>query len=178
MSLWSKGTAYFLRIQKSGKQNLQPSSPKDSIRFYRKEVREGNDPISLEESVVASVLITDDEDSILEYFEDILYEVGFDVYTARDGQEAIEMMEGLKPDIMLADLMMPRLGGIQLIDSIRAVNNNIPIVVITGVGNSAEEEKALKAGANVVLPKPLQIEKLEEVLLSLVGKNIHSDHDL
>lgn len=127
---------------------------------------------------MASVLITDDEESILEFFENTLSEVGFDVYTARDGQEALEMMVSLQPDLMLVDLMMPRLGGVGLIKAVRKEDQNIPILVITGANDDALEQEAKDHGANACLPKPLEFSLLEAEILRLVGNNIDTDHEL
>tara|TARA_B100001094_G_C17952305_1_gene681188 strand:- start:122 stop:505 length:384 start_codon:yes stop_codon:yes gene_type:complete len=124
-----------------------------------------------------SILITDDEESILEYFEDVLSDMGLDVYAARDGQEALEMLENLQPDLMLVDLMMPKVDGIQLIETIRKADKKIPVIVVSGTEDDRKKAAAKSKGANVVLPKPLDLSEFENTIWQLLdNQRLIEDH--
>ena len=122
-------------------------------------------------------MITDDEESILEYFEDVLSDMGLDVYAARDGQEALEMLENLQPDLMLVDLMMPKVDGIQLIETIRKADKKIPVIVVSGTEDDRKKAAAKSKGANVVLPKPLDLSEFENTIWQLLdNQRLIEDH--
>ena len=84
---------------------------------------------------------------------------GYEVWLARDGQLAVETASDHKPDILLLDLGMPRLDGVQVIEAVRGWSS-APILVISGRSGSAEKVEALDAGADDYVTKPFSMDEL------------------
>jgi len=104
---------------------------------------------------------------LISYFDSEVYEFT----EAENGQEALKIVLNSRPDVILTDLMMPKLGGAALIRTLRQMNDyaTIPIIALTAGGNDLQAE-AKVAGANIVLTKPLrkaQVVPLVEEFLSL-----------
>lgn len=112
------------------------------------------------------VLLTiDDEDavrsSIAAFFEDC----GFDVMQACDGRQGIEMFHEQRPDVVITDLRMPHLDGLAVVDEINRIDENLPVIVLSGTGVLADAVLALRRGAWDYLAKPvLDLVELEMVV--------------
>jgi two-component system, NtrC family, nitrogen regulation response regulator NtrX len=107
-----------------------------------------------------TILIVDDEPSILQSLSGILSDEGFDVLTAANGYEALKMIEAESPDLVLLDIWMPGLDGIETLKEIKKHNPHIQVVIITGHGNVETAVKAAKTGAFDLIEKPLSIDKI------------------
>lgn len=111
------------------------------------------------------ILIVDDElairDSLQAYLEDFDYEV----FTADGGQQGIDKFYSLKPDIVITDLRMPEVGGLELIGEISQNNDEIPIVVISGTGVIQDSIEAIRRGAWDYISKPIvDLDELKHIL--------------
>ena len=102
------------------------------------------------------VLIVDDETDVRATLGDYLREEGFDVLEAANGLEAMLQVRRVRPRAVVLDLMMPRLGGLEILKWIRAFDPAIGVVIVTGAEDSALHRQALALGALAVLGKPLQ----------------------
>ena len=107
-----------------------------------------------------SLLIVDDEPFILQSLSGILSDEGFDVTTATNGYEALKLIEDQAPDLVLLDVWMPGLGGIETLQEIKKNNPHIQVIIITGHGNIETAVKATKIGAFDLIEKPLSIDKV------------------
>ncbi len=107
-----------------------------------------------------SVLIVDDEPSILQSFEGLLTDEGFEVMTASNGYEALKVIEQFTPDIVLLDIWMPGIDGIETLKEIRAAHPHIPVIMVTGHGTIETAVNATKIGAFDFIEKPLSIDKV------------------
>jgi two-component system nitrogen regulation response regulator NtrX len=107
-----------------------------------------------------AVLIVDDEVSIIESLEGILSDDGFEVMHAFNGYEALKKIEADSPDIVLLDIWMPGMDGIETLKEIKRIAPNLPVVMITGHGTIESAVDATKAGAYDFLEKPLSIDKV------------------
>ena len=90
------------------------------------------------------VLICEDEKSVQEYLRDILNKKDCEIFTAEDGQEAINKAKQINPDLILLDIRMPKLNGLEAAKKIRSFNKNAKLIFITGFESpelSKEEEK-------------------------------------
>lgn len=107
------------------------------------------------------VLIVDDNEHNLELIQAFLDELEGDLRVARDGAEALEIIEGWVPDIVLLDIMMPRMSGYQVCERIKSKpeTRDIPIVMVTALNEVGDVERAVDAGADDFLTKP--VNKLE-----------------
>lgn len=107
-----------------------------------------------------AVLIVDDEATIIESLEGILSDDGFEVMHAFNGYEALKKIETLSPDIVLLDIWMPGMDGIETLKEIKKIAPHLPVVMITGHGTIESAVDATKSGAYDFLEKPLSIDKV------------------
>ncbi len=107
-----------------------------------------------------AVLIVDDETTIIESLEGILSDDGFEVIHAYNGYEALKKIEAESPDIILLDIWMPGMDGIETLKEIKKSFPSIPVVMITGHGTIESAVDATKSGAYDFLEKPLSIDKV------------------
>ncbi|OGR12090.1 MAG: Fis family transcriptional regulator [Desulfobacterales bacterium RIFOXYA12_FULL_46_15] len=107
-----------------------------------------------------AVLIVDDETTIIESLEGILSDDGFEVIHAYNGYEALKKIETASPDIVLLDIWMPGMDGIETLKEIKKIAPNLPVVMITGHGSIESAVDATKSGAYDFLEKPLSLDKV------------------
>jgi CheY-like chemotaxis protein len=121
-----------------------------------------------------SILIVDDEQHIRLLIEQALEELaddGVDLFTAADGEEALEVIEAQHPDLVFLDVMMPRKNGF---DVCRAVKQDLGltdthVVLLTAKGQAYDREQGLAAGADAYLTKPFDPDQLLELARGVVG---------
>jgi two-component system nitrogen regulation response regulator NtrX len=111
-----------------------------------------------------TVLVVDDEQSILQSLQGILSDEGLEVITAASGPVAIDKIDEVMPDIVLLDIWMPDMDGIETLVKIKASHSGLPVVMMSGHGTIETAVKATKLGAYDFIEKPLSLEK---VLLSI-----------
>jgi chemosensory pili system protein ChpA (sensor histidine kinase/response regulator) len=89
-------------------------------------------------------------------------DAGFEVRTARDGLEAIEIIKGKRPDLVLVDLEMPRMNGLELTAHLRAnqATHEVPVIMITSRSTEKHRREAKTMGVNVYLTKPFMEDEL------------------
>ncbi len=110
------------------------------------------------------ILVADDERSIRLMLETGLALNGFRVTCARTGREALELASGGQFDAVLSDIYMPDGGGLELVDSLRAINPNLPIVLMTAQGSLEVAVQAVQRGASDFIGKPFDISAVVELL--------------
>ena len=110
------------------------------------------------------ILIVDDEQDIRDGSERILTRMKFDVSTAANGQEALEVFQEIKPDIVLLDLKMPGMDGMEVLERIRNIDDNTIVIVITGYATVETAIEAMKQGAYDFIPKPFDPDQLRIVV--------------
>lgn len=117
---------------------------------------------------MAKILIVDDSPVVKKIITTNLVKEGYEVIDASDGASALEIIQEEKIDFLITDLNMPKMDGMQLIKELRKNPSYkwLPIVMLTT--NPSEEEKALEAGANLYLKKPVRF----EVLLETIQKHV------
>ncbi|HZI94094.1 MAG TPA: sigma-54 dependent transcriptional regulator, partial [Patescibacteria group bacterium] len=108
----------------------------------------------------ARILIADDDPDILQVLGDRLSAQGYDVATARDGIEALETLRSDPPDLVLLDLMMPRMGGMEVLQRIREENLDVTALVITATGSVRTAVDAMRNGAYDFLMKPFDPQQI------------------
>lgn len=107
-----------------------------------------------------SILIVDDEPSILQSLGGLLSDEGFGVATAANGYEALKIVDTESPDLVLLDIWMPGIDGIETLKEIKKNNPHIQVIIISGHGNIETAVKATKLGAFDLIEKPLSIDKV------------------
>ncbi len=116
------------------------------------------------------VLLVEDAPFLRYAFGRLLRLQGFDVKEANDGQDALDCVSEFKPQLVLTDLMMPVMGGLELIDKLRRLpaTAKIPVVAITADVTSHAEEQARQAGADDFIAKPIDLPELLARLRNLI----------
>lgn len=107
-----------------------------------------------------SILIVDDESSILKSLSGLLSDEGFEVQTATNGYEALKIIDAESPDLVLLDIWMPGIDGIETLKEIKKNNPYIQVIIISGHGTIETAVKATKLGAFDLIEKPLSIDKV------------------
>jgi len=107
-----------------------------------------------------SILIVDDEPSILQSLSGLLSDEGFEVLTAANGYEALKIVNTEFPDLVLLDIWMPGIDGIETLKEIKKDNPYIQVIIISGHGTIETAVKATKLGAFDLIEKPLSIDKI------------------
>ncbi len=107
-----------------------------------------------------SILIVDDEPTILRSLGGLLSDEGFEVLTASNGYEALKIIDVESPDLVLLDIWMPGIDGIETLKEIKKNNDFIQVVIITGHGTIETAVNATKLGAYDFIEKPLSIDKV------------------
>ena len=122
----------------------------------------------IKENLVA--LVVDDSLSARRSLAEFVKDIGYDVRMARDGIEALEVIDQKKPDIILVDLEMPRMNGLEMTSHIRSksATKDIPIIMITSRSTEKHREMAENAGVNNYLTKPFSEDELLESIQNLL----------
>jgi len=106
------------------------------------------------------ILIVEDEPSISEAVEAYIKRAGYDTLTAFDGQEALKLWQEQQPDLIVLDLMLPKLNGVDVCKIIRAENSQVPIIMLTAKSSDADIVNGLDSGANDYMSKPFSMRVL------------------
>lgn len=118
------------------------------------------------------ILLADDQPTLVTVTTHFLENMGFEVHSARDGQEAVERVRALKPDLILMDVRMPVLEGPQAIQAIRAdadpAIRAVPIISLSGQPGPVDQERCLAAGATMHLSKPFGVKELDAAIRRFV----------
>ena len=116
------------------------------------------------------ILIVDDEPNLVKLLESRLKSNGYEVISASDGQQGLDRVRQDKPDLVILDLMLPKLHGYEVCKQLRAdsVHKDIPIVMLTASGKAGDIQEGLNQGANAYIAKPFQPEALLGIIKALI----------
>lgn len=119
------------------------------------------------------ILIVEDEPVFRSMLDSWLSSLGAVTVVAEDGLDALEKMSGIKPDLMICDIAMPRMNGLKLVEHVRTMGDSMPILVISATENMAEIAHALRLGVQDVLLKPVKdLNRLRETVFSCLYPNM------
>ncbi len=110
------------------------------------------------------ILVVDDNPHMCNLLVDILEIYDCQGFKAKDGEEALSRLRNESFDLVITDLRMPNLGGMDLLKSIKEENPSLPVVVITAFGKSDTERDVLAARADGYLAKPFKVNEIEDLL--------------
>lgn len=110
------------------------------------------------------VLVVDDEENLRLVLRTLLRRHGYEVETAESGEDALGMVDSFGPDVVLTDVRMPKMGGLDLLTTLKAKGNEATVIVMSAYGNMDQALEAMKAGAYDYVQKPF---KPDEVVLAL-----------
>jgi len=111
------------------------------------------------------ILVVDDEVETCDLLKRYLTKKGFQVYTALSGEDAVNIVKEERPHIVLLDIRMPGMGGIEALKKIKEIDREIGVVMITAVKEEETAKEILKLGADDYITKPMDLKYLDNVLM-------------
>lgn len=119
----------------------------------------------------ASILLVEDEENLHEALKLNLELEGYEVTSAFDGISALQSVQNEYFDLIIMDVMLPEMDGINVTETIRISNNEVPILILSAKNSSADRVLGLKKGADDYLTKPFNLEELLLRVIKLINKN-------
>lgn len=116
--------------------------------------------------------MVDDQESMRTLLKDMLEVIGYEVTVADGGDEALRLMHTSQFDLVLTDLNMPSMDGTALLRAIKAINAEMPVVIITGYGTFHTEKRVMREGANGYISKPCTLAKIENTLAGVFSSKV------
>jgi len=110
------------------------------------------------------VLVVDDEPDAVELLQEFLTAKGYEVCTAGDGEEALRQVKEQRPHLILLDVRMPKMNGLEVLKRVREIDREVGIIMVTAVNEEETGREALKLGAFEYITKPLDLQYLERSL--------------
>ena len=126
---------------------------------------------------MANILICDDEKDIVNALKIYLSDPEYTLFEAYNGQEALEIMEREHIDLVISDVMMPRMDGLELTAALRGAKIDLPVLIITAKGQMEDMERGFRAGTDDYMVKPFSYEELDARLRALIrrGPALHGN---
>jgi two-component system, response regulator, stage 0 sporulation protein F len=118
---------------------------------------------------MAKLLIVDDEMDIREFAKNFFKKRNIDVYTASGGIEALKIIEKEKPDLVLLDVHMEEMSGLEVLKKLRQDKNDIKAIMVTGVEDEQMINEANSWGVKGYIHKPLVLEELKDIVMKELG---------
>ena len=125
------------------------------------------------------ILVVDDEPFNVDYLEQELEDLEYDTESAYDGEEALEQVAATSPDLILLDIMMPKLNGFQVLERLQAdsATRDIPVIIISAMTDMESIVRGIEMGAEDYLPKPFEPALLEARIKAGVQKKVWRDKE-
>ena len=120
---------------------------------------------------MAKILVVDDAAFMRKVIKDTLNKAGYtDVHEAVDGANAVEQYNALKPDLVLMDITMPNMDGLEALKAIRAADSSANVVMCSAMGQETMVIDAIRSGAKDFIVKPFKPERVLKTVTSIVGE--------
>lgn len=118
------------------------------------------------------LLLVEDEEELIKIVETYFRDEGFDVRVTLSAEEALALLSGFSPDIIVSDVKMGRMDGFEFLEAVRKMPqaNNIPLVFLTIVDDRSSVERAMKLGASGYITKPFDVEELHEKIIEVLAE--------
>ncbi|HZY30020.1 MAG TPA: response regulator, partial [Candidatus Methylomirabilis sp.] len=114
--------------------------------------------------MAAQVLVVDDDPATVELLREFLSAKGYEVITASDGDEALRKVKEERPHLILLDIQMPKMDGLEVLRRLREIDKEVGVIMITGVNEQEIARQAMALGAFDYIVKPLDLPYLEQSL--------------
>ncbi len=119
---------------------------------------------SKEVKMAGRVLVVDDDPNVQEILREFLSAKGYEVISAGDGAEGLRRVKEERPHLILLDIQMPKMDGLEVLRQLRAIDPAVGVIMITGVNEEEIARKAMELGAFDYIVKPLDLPYLEQSL--------------
>lgn len=116
------------------------------------------------------ILIVDDEANMCSIIQDILSEEGYQVMVAENGSEALQVVRKITPDLIITDINMPCMGGLELLREVKSLHTDVQFIIMTAFGELETYLNAMSNGAFDYITKPLNIEMLKIMVAKVLGQ--------
>jgi len=110
------------------------------------------------------ILVVDDEEGALDLFHTILTDEGYDVSLANGGEEALNLFKSIPFNLVITDIKMPVMDGLQLLQEIRKMGSKTDVIMVTAYGEVESYLKAMSLGAAEYINKPIRIKELKRIV--------------
>lgn len=120
-------------------------------------------------NIKPTVLICDDEEGIRESLRLIL-EDKYDLKFANNGLEALELLKTLEPNLMLLDIKMPKMHGMDILKQVKKMRPKLPVIIVTGYQSVEMAQEAIKLGAADYIPKPFEAKQIMKTVSELINR--------
>src|SRR5881396_2207883 len=118
-----------------------------------------------------SILVVDDDRSVRSYLSDFLTSCGYSIECAESGDQAVARLSaGYIPSLIVLDIVMPGINGIEVLESVKKINSSIPVIILSAAGQTKTVVEAMKMGAADFLVKPFEEQELELAIENVVEK--------
>lgn len=116
------------------------------------------------------VLVVEDNELNLKLFCDLLRAHGYETEPVRDGRDAVERARAFEPDLVITDIQLPHISGLEIIETLKGDPelSGIPIMAVTAYATRSDEERIRAAGAEAYVSKPISVMKFAESVAALV----------
>jgi len=121
-------------------------------------------PQPREEKMAARVLVVDDDPSAVELLQEFLTAKGYQVLTASNGAEALRKVKEERPHLVLLDVRMPKMDGLDVLRQLRAIDQTVGVIMVTAANEEETGRQAMALGAFDYITKPLDLPYLEQSL--------------
>ena len=127
------------------------------------------DTKQLNKEAGASILVVDDEEFMLQSLSKLLSLMGFDTSTANCGEKALQVMRNKSFDLIITDINMPGMSGMDLLKCVKEKDPNLPVIIITGFGAEKAKEMAEQNNADGFLPKPFRMNDIKDMIEKILA---------
>src|ERR1051326_6742998 len=118
-----------------------------------------------------SILVVDDDRSVRSYLSDFLTSCGYSIETAESGDQAVARLSaGYIPSLMVLDIVMPGINGIEVLENVKKINTTIPVIILSAAGQTKTVVDAMKMGAADFLVKPFEEQEMELAIQNVLEK--------
>jgi PAS domain S-box-containing protein len=157
-----KGSCFSVALPYEMSQSSAPESPTVSTTLP---------PVVIDPDNAPLILLAEDNEANIQTFSSYLTAINYRIVTARNGEEAVAMAKAESPDIILMDIQMPDMDGLEAIALIRADETiaAIPIIALTALAMEGDRERCLAAGANEYLSKPIKFRQLNSAIQRILA---------
>ncbi len=117
------------------------------------------------------IIVADDELRIRMLYEEVLTEMGYDVQSAKDGNEAWEHFQKERPDLLILDVKMPEMHGFDLLEKIRGEDHDVPVLICSAYPKLGNDPSIVTMGVVGFINKPISIDSLREEVRRALGED-------
>ena len=124
------------------------------------------------QDIKKKILIVQDNDLNLKLFRDLLGAHGYETFETKEGMEALAIARNVRPDLILMDIQLPEISGLDITRKIKSESDisDIPIIAVTAFAMKDDEEKILKAGCEAYISKPISIADFLDTVKRFLGE--------